>query len=172
MKKNKWVDNIYQKERVTVLVDIDVSYRIKSHRSSLLHDLKTQIRELNHRNTNVLQVRTISELVVDPPIILRKGEGWIPKMNNFFNPQPKKNPVRLKGAKKARFIEDIYIRDGYRCLNCKTRKFLSPHHIIPYSLGGGDTEDNVVTLCITPWASCHDLAQKGELKEFHYTNET
>lgn len=43
--------------------------------------------------------------------------------------------------------EFIYARDGYRCLECGTPDDLSLDHIIPWSIGGPDTEDNLQTLC-------------------------
>ncbi|MBA2684056.1 MAG: HNH endonuclease [Gemmatimonadaceae bacterium] len=41
----------------------------------------------------------------------------------------------------------IYERDGYRCLTCGSIERLSLDHIIPFSHGGQDTEENLRTLC-------------------------
>lgn len=51
----------------------------------------------------------------------------------------------------------IFARDKYRCVACKSRKFvLVAHHVIPEPQGGADNEQNVVTLC----RPCH-LAVTG-----------
>lgn len=42
---------------------------------------------------------------------------------------------------------EVYSRDGYRCLHCKSRRDLSLDHIYPFSLGGEDTYENLQTLC-------------------------
>jgi hypothetical protein len=46
----------------------------------------------------------------------------------------------------------VYLRDGYRCQNpvC-SRRDVTPHHLRFVSQGGGDEDDNVVSLC----AWCH-----------------
>jgi hypothetical protein len=41
----------------------------------------------------------------------------------------------------------VYARDSYRCLHCSSSRHLSLDHIIPWSLGGPDTADNLQTLC-------------------------
>lgn len=41
----------------------------------------------------------------------------------------------------------VYERDGWRCLHCGTGAELSLDHIIPWSHGGPDTDENLQTLC-------------------------
>jgi hypothetical protein len=41
----------------------------------------------------------------------------------------------------------IYARDGYMCLTCGATDNLTLDHIIPWSKGGPDTEENLRTLC-------------------------
>ena len=43
--------------------------------------------------------------------------------------------------------EEIYERDGWKCLACGQASDLSLDHIIPWSLGGPDTFENLQTLC-------------------------
>ena len=44
---------------------------------------------------------------------------------------------------------NIMRRDGYRCQYCGSRShMLTTDHIIPRSLGGGETWDNLVTACV------------------------
>lgn len=42
---------------------------------------------------------------------------------------------------------EVYTRDGFTCLHCGTDELLSLDHIHPWSLGGGDTLENLQTLC-------------------------
>ena len=41
----------------------------------------------------------------------------------------------------------VYERDGSRCLGCGTTDDLTLDHIVPWSHGGSDAEDNLRTLC-------------------------
>jgi hypothetical protein len=43
--------------------------------------------------------------------------------------------------------EIVFQRDGWACLSCGSEEFLSIDHIIPFSMGGEDTEENFQTLC-------------------------
>lgn len=43
----------------------------------------------------------------------------------------------------------IFDRDNNQCIECKSTKELQIDHIIPFSLGGKTTEDNLQTLCKT-----------------------
>ena len=54
-------------------------------------------------------------------------------------------------------------RDGYKCHICKTKKQgvkLEVHHIIFRSNGGGDSPENLITLC----HNCHEKLHNGEIK--------
>ena len=54
-------------------------------------------------------------------------------------------------------------RDGYKCHICKTKKQgvkLEVHHIIFRSNGGGDSPENLITLC----HNCHEKLHHGEIK--------
>lgn len=42
----------------------------------------------------------------------------------------------------------VYIRDGMKCVVCGAKQRLSLDHILPINKGGGDTEDNLQTMCI------------------------
>lgn len=57
----------------------------------------------------------------------------------------------------------ILNRDGYKCHICKTKKNgikLEVHHIIFRSNGGGDSPENLITLC----HDCHKKLHNGEIK--------
>ena len=43
--------------------------------------------------------------------------------------------------------EAVYMRDSFRCVSCGSTEELSLDHIIPFSMGGPDTEDNLQTMC-------------------------
>ncbi len=58
--KENWIDNKYITERIVFKVEVDVSYRIKKHRTKLLSIIRKQLKELpNSSNTNVLRVKNV-----------------------------------------------------------------------------------------------------------------
>jgi hypothetical protein len=86
-----------------------------------------------------------------------------------FLPQPKPDPlclrkeaIRKEEAKAWRACKArVKKRDGGRCrLGGRCAGTLDPHHIIPRSLGGRDTDRNVVTLC----RKHHDWVKAGLLQ--------
>jgi 5-methylcytosine-specific restriction endonuclease McrA len=52
----------------------------------------------------------------------------------------------------ARLRMKIMERDNWRCQFCGTRSNLQVHHIIYRSHGGPDSENNLITACVT----CHE----------------
>ena len=57
----------------------------------------------------------------------------------------------------------ILFRDNYTCQHCKGKSKdskLHVHHIVYRSQGGGNTVDNLITLCKT----CHDKLHLGKIK--------
>jgi hypothetical protein len=70
-------------------------------------------------------------------------------------------PLAAPTSARRRDIPDalrlaVYTRDGHACLTCGTSCDLTLDHIVPWSLGGPDTEDNLQTLC----APCN--SRKGD----------
>lgn len=50
----------------------------------------------------------------------------------------------------------IFKRDGYRCQRCERKTDdLTTHHILARSEGGKDSDNNLITLCV----SCHDWVE-------------
>jgi 5-methylcytosine-specific restriction endonuclease McrA len=64
----------------------------------------------------------------------------------------KKNKVKLSPEEYEKKKKAILERDGYRCRLCLSMQNLTIDHIIKRSQGGGDTDDNLRTLCMT----CHN----------------
>ena len=65
--------------------------------------------------------------------------------------QPKHPRLRLN-AKTYRTLQmKILERDGWRCQACGSMSGLEVHHIRRRSRLGGDSEDNLITLC----SGCH-----------------
>jgi 5-methylcytosine-specific restriction endonuclease McrA len=53
---------------------------------------------------------------------------------------------------------NILERDNWRCQFCGTRSNLQVHHIIYRSHGGHDSENNLITACVT----CHEQIHLGK----------
>lgn len=54
----------------------------------------------------------------------------------------------------------VYRRDGFRCALCDSTKYIQLHHIIKRSQGGGNSPQNLITLC----SDCHALAHGMNLR--------
>lgn len=56
----------------------------------------------------------------------------------------------------------IFSRDAHRCQRCEKRgtRKMTVHHIQPRSEGGGDNDENLITLC----SECHDFVEITGLK--------
>lgn len=82
-----------------------------------------------------------------------------------FDPVPKPKFGRKSEKRGARgkftdeIMEDIFQRDGNRCVKCGTGRDLEhkPHHVVFRSQGGPGTVDNGVTVC----RACHRWAHKS-----------
>ncbi len=73
---------------------------------------------------------------------------------------PKPHREKLEGASYKKFINSIFIRDSWRCRKCGARSGLTPHHIVKRSQLGGDTLENVITLCLED----HNLVENHDLE--------
>ena len=60
--------------------------------------------------------------------------------------------LRLDAEAYRRICTQVLERDGWRCQHCGTSQNLQVHHICFRSRLGGDTDDNLITLC----TSCHN----------------
>lgn len=58
----------------------------------------------------------------------------------------------------------VFKRDRYTCIRCLKHNGrgtgLTAHHLIPRSEGGGDNDENLVTLC----SNCHDFVEIYDLR--------
>ncbi len=53
----------------------------------------------------------------------------------------------------------VLVRDGFRCQLCGTRRNLQVHHIRYRSHCGGDSTDNLLTVC----QGCHAAIHSGRI---------
>jgi 5-methylcytosine-specific restriction endonuclease McrA len=70
---------------------------------------------------------------------------------------PKRSRLRLDPELYDRLRNQVLRRDGWRCQACGTRSNLEVHHKDFRSRGGEDSEQNLITLCL----SCHSLVHGG-----------
>jgi len=54
-------------------------------------------------------------------------------------------------AEYTQLRQRVLERDGWRCQNCGNMTQLEVHHMLFRGRGGGDIEENLITLC----ATCH-----------------
>jgi 5-methylcytosine-specific restriction endonuclease McrA len=69
---------------------------------------------------------------------------------------PKHPRIRLDSELYKRLREQVLRRDSWRCQSCGSRSNLEAHHNEFRSQGGGDSEENLITLC----AGCHSLMHR------------
>ena len=86
-------------------------------------------------------------------------------------PKPPKRPRqgKRKNGKRSRIVDPQAIEQARRtyCQVCgRTDQYISVHHLVKRSQGGGDIADNLVALCIT----CHEIAH-GRVRGEHLTVE-
>lgn len=62
-------------------------------------------------------------------------------------PPPAPAPVYKKQPIPRALRAAVFDRDGWECLHCGTHEDLSADHIVPESLGGPTTFENLQTLC-------------------------
>lgn len=71
--------------------------------------------------------------------------GWV-----YLGPTP---PGKIKRAKYGKGKvsplrrQNIYARDGNRCVNCGATELLTLDHIVPRSKGGTNRSENLQTMC-------------------------
>lgn len=69
------------------------------------------------------------------------GMGWLMHLPLRYKKQRKRNAI----PQTMRW--EIYRRDGYKCVYCGGKLDLHLDHVVPYSRGGEDSYDNLVTAC-------------------------
>lgn len=65
----------------------------------------------------------------------------------LFSPPQYQAPSYVKKKIDPKIREDVFVRDGYKCVSCGSQRALTVDHIYPESLGGGLELSNLQTLC-------------------------
>ena len=73
---------------------------------------------------------------------------------------PKRPRQRLHPELYERLRQQVLQRDGWRCQGCGARFNLEVHHKEFRSLGGDDSEQNLITLC----SACHGCLHRGKCR--------
>ena len=74
-------------------------------------------------------------------------------MNNIRVKNPR---LRLDSTNYHELHRQVLERDGWRCQVCGSMQNLQVHHLKFRSHSGGDTEQNLITLC----TECHERAHR------------
>jgi 5-methylcytosine-specific restriction endonuclease McrA len=69
---------------------------------------------------------------------------------------PKIAPLRLDPVSYESLRQQVLRRDGWRCQSCGTMSNLEVHHREFRSRSGHDSEENLITLCITCHTTLHN----------------
>ena len=70
----------------------------------------------------------------------------------------RKSPrLRLDSESYRELHQQVLERDRWRCQMCGSMQHLQVHHLELRSHSGGDTEENLITLC----AECHTCMHRG-----------
>jgi ATP-dependent DNA helicase RecQ len=72
--------------------------------------------------------------------------------------------LRLDVESYNRLRQQILRRDGWRCQSCGAMANLEVHHKQFRSQSGGDSEENLITLCGSCHATIHRRASRGVKK--------
>jgi 5-methylcytosine-specific restriction endonuclease McrA len=70
--------------------------------------------------------------------------------------RPKTPRLRLDANSYHELHRQVLERDGWRCQVCGSMQNLQVHHLKFRSHSGGDTEQNLITLC----TECHERAHQ------------
>jgi len=54
---------------------------------------------------------------------------------------------QLHSSERRRLRKKVYRRDGFKCVYCNEREFLTLDHRLPVSKGGTNEFDNLETVC-------------------------
>ena len=69
-----------------------------------------------------------------------------------MRPNGSQPPLRLDPVSYESLRLQVLHRDGWRCQSCGAMSNLQIHHKLFRSQSGEDSEDNLITLCVT----CHE----------------
>jgi 5-methylcytosine-specific restriction endonuclease McrA len=69
--------------------------------------------------------------------------------------RPKRRRIRMDAESYKKLCLEVLQRDGWRCQNCGGRERLQVHHKQFRSHSGDDSEENLITLCVTCHSSLH-----------------
>lgn len=123
----------YEKQRAR----LDNLYRIESDSASvaaMIELVDPYVKTLAQRDADRVRLRQVQQLISDHESILAKRTD------------------RSRTAIPTEVKQAVWKRDGGVCVRCGRGKAdgarLHFDHIIPYSLGGSDTEENVQVLCL------------------------
>ncbi len=89
-------------------------------------------------------------------IVGNEPEKWKYITEQYLKPPSYNNRTRNELPKKCK--EEVIQRDGNKCRVCGKEQSLSIHHILPHSLNGLDSPENLMQLC----QECHKKVSKKD----------
>ena len=91
----------------------------------------------------IVTILTLLFLILFLIYMFLLGADYVPSEHESYR------PIRKRKAIKPEIKNQVWNRDGGRCVRCGSNEKLEFDHIIPHSKGGADTYRNLQLLCQT-----------------------
>lgn len=128
---------------VKQLNELEKRNKKQSQRIDKLYRVNRSLLETKDMNKTELIIHVLNLKMENKE--LKKDRNRFKSRVNFLEANFKNFRNKIPVSKKTK--KSILRRDGYKCLCCGSREYLTVDHIIPRSKGGLNNKNNLQTLC-------------------------